>query len=1100
MPTLYGNFEAVRELYQTARGSVWSARRAGTTTPPDCCVKLVQLDSMAIEERDTTAAQELLVAAAVQQSMANKSEFWAPVYELGSVGAGAFYVSPLCPRSAQSVADGTMRLTVAELRIMVLSVIDALVDLQDNYGRPHGNLKPANVLFTDRQKVRERTVHLADPDATATNDAAPSMSRTPDVKAIGQLLYAVVTGKPHTTARWPLPESDAWRQLGATGPQWHNLCAGLLNVTARGGLPSLDRLREHVEAIRPSRRRVPKVAYYAAAAVVVAAGAWAGRGYLATAAGAVRVKVAELTTAVGTKPRGRAPLFPPPMPPATRAVYRPVRPTATVAVAVPKPPASPPVEVVTPPPTTVAVATPRVVTPPVVTPPVVTPPVVVLKGPEPKPPVPEPKPSADVAVAEVRSTPAPEYHSPPGTAEFERRRDAFADRHGRGGAGETDAVVRAAWQPIVDRNRRVDGRFPPPPAGWPSDVAAAVAADRDGRVLRAVDAAFDGAATDPADVTGYGTMVAGVGAVFDAVAAARTAVDAGDVGAARKQIAAVDAADAAVAVPAVAEALRPTVAGAHAFRVVDDAASRAALMGVANDAHRPLAVRVAAWEGADAVAADPPPSDWAGLCDDLACGGRLEAAVAAAGNAAGADRIAKVGRGRSGLFFAGLREPAAAEATARRAAGDGGNKGVVGRSPAWFRYDVALVVAKAAADGGGLSGDGRAALLAAADAAHAADADVLRGPPPAGPAGTVGLLSSAGPAATPGYKLRAGATVDHCFYDAAGAAGSPLEFLRVRSADGVACYLGTTEVSVATVRQLLGGDPAARRAAVALDDGADDAGAVAAMRVWQFTDGKAAVATADDDYRKCFLVSPTDRLPVQRVTPDLALYLARSAGCRLPAAREWRAAWEAARTSKAADVQLYATRGVKLRDADVDRLLDDRSRDPAYGLDDGAFARPAGPGRPPVWSAAAVASLGVTTAAYPSTAAAYPVSDLEAGGFGFRRVDDLDGPGGVFHDLVGNVAELVVDVPTSTYEGGQPAATADAVRAWFTPARRAAVGVIGASLLSPPEVDPTKAYPLPSGGPKGFADVGFRLAFTDPAAPPDANGAVARLAFLAAPK
>lgn len=69
------------------------------------------------------------------------------------------------------------------------------------------------------------------------------------------------------------------------------------------------------------------------------------------------------------------------------------------------------------------------------------------------------------------------------------------------------------------------------------------------------------------------------------------------------------------------------------------------------------------------------------------------------------------------------------------------------------------------------------------------------------------------------------------------------------------------------------------------------------------------------------------------------------------------------------------------------------------------------------------------------------------------------------------------------------------------------MGVIGGSALSPPEVDPGTAYPLDPlkdgiGKNKGFSDVGFRLAFSQPNLSPRQRllSAIKSLKYLSAPE
>jgi len=303
---------------------------------------------------------------------------------------------------------------------------------------------------------------------------------------------------------------------------------------------------------------------------------------------------------------------------------------------------------------------------------------------------------------------------------------------------------------------------------------------------------------------------------------------------------------------------------------------------------------------------------------------------------------------------------------------------------------------------------------------------------------------------------------------------------------------------------LLADDAAALSAA---HDLSGPAPAVAGPRVWKFADDDASnpVVPDDDGYRRCFAVPATDRLPVQRVTPQLALYLARRAGCRLPSATEWRAALAAARHSDDPIARGFATQGWKLRTAaSYTALLDNGGHDPDLPPDGGIFA-PAGVDAPhgAVWAPAALAKLGGRAAGDPPVPVdAWPLSTLETtDGFGFRPVAGADEYAGVFHDLVGNVAQFTLDLPATLAEqldAKGPTAAAE-VRAWFTPERLAAVTVVGASAVSPPTVDPTRAYPLPPGA-TAFADVGVRQAFTDPTArPAEAWTALRGMPFAVAP-
>jgi hypothetical protein len=285
------------------------------------------------------------------------------------------------------------------------------------------------------------------------------------------------------------------------------------------------------------------------------------------------------------------------------------------------------------------------------------------------------------------------------------------------------------------------------------------------------------------------------------------------------------------------------------------------------------------------------------------------------------------------------------------------------------------------------------------------------------------------------------------------------------------------------------------------------------MRLWTFNDKSRSVDLDDDDYRKCFVVSPDDQLPLQCVTPQAAFFLARSVGCRLPTSSEWTAALAMARTSTDTNMKGFATMGWKLRDGEFAKLLANPNRDPNYWPDDNIFLGNLDPAKvqtrasASIWTTGALVGLGGSVASdAPSSVVLWPLSTLQSSsGFGFRGVGDGDNYSGVFHDLIGNVAEYVMDAPVVLAEKvavAPPLAGNDIVARvtdWFSPEHLAGVCVIGGSALSPPGLDPTKPCLLPRNA-NQFSDVGFRLAFTDPACLANAQREViAQAPYLTAP-
>jgi hypothetical protein len=285
------------------------------------------------------------------------------------------------------------------------------------------------------------------------------------------------------------------------------------------------------------------------------------------------------------------------------------------------------------------------------------------------------------------------------------------------------------------------------------------------------------------------------------------------------------------------------------------------------------------------------------------------------------------------------------------------------------------------------------------------------------------------------------------------------------------------------------------------------------MRVWKFDDTTGSVNLDDSDYRKCFIVSPGEQLPLQFVTPQAAFYLSRRLGCRLPTSQEWLAALAQAKSSTDVNMKGFATLGYRLRDRQFAKLLTNPNRDPHYFPDDNIFIGDTGREIIPrgvnasIWQVVDLEQLSGRSSDAPG-AALWPLSTLAtSSGYGFRTVGDTDNYAGVFHDLIGNVAEYTMDSPVVLAEKvlvapSQPTGeTVKRVNDWFSADHLKTVSVIGGSALSPPNMDPDKPFPLPDAThPTVFADVGFRLAFTDPASIPNAQRAViGQASYLTAP-
>lgn len=1074
--TVYGNFEASKKIHNSHHGSVWSARTAGSAEPPNCCVKVIELNPTMVEQGDTGIARHLLVAAALQQAMGNKSAYWAPVYGLGSQGTNGFYVTRLYARSAQSLVETKTKLSSAELKTLLLEVLEGVMDLEQAFHRSHGNLKPSNVLIGDRSKIRKGAVFLADPDAS--NEDIPSLTRTPDSKAIGELIYALVTHKPHVTARWPLTKTPHWKQLGSSGNQWFSLCDDLLNTVSRRGLPTLERVRERVEAINPTRRRVPRTIFALIALGGIAAAAYAGRDQIPAWYQSASAQVSAFIA--GMKPRAVATTrTPSPAPPGDSSDQPATHPALASNTRPDLNGAAPPVK------------------PAVIPAPLPQHPSVSLR-------------MDDEGTRVVEGTLPPELQSEAARNEFILKQNQFALSY----AGYRSATVLSDWARILAKIQALESSYPPldpaSTAGWPSGLASVMNVRRDAALVRMIDSAFDGKRidSDPFQQTEDRVEKAAT-----AVVAARESMARGEVLDAEKSIR--DYRDALKTFPDSDADLRRFFAPINnefaALTDIQKSSDRAALAALADSESTALATRVAAWYRMGNASGDPWPADLATLSGDDTRADRLITLLREAGSVTAADQVTTAATTRCDAFFARLKTQASV-AAALRDSNDSRNSAVLAKSPVWFRYDAALFTLKTTSPG--LVTDQQKKTYS--DLAAQVDApgvqlvhDVLQESQSALPRS----LTESGPASVRGWQLRAGWTREHCTY-VSPAGTDTLEFIHVHVPDdpnGIDCYLCTTDAPVALMRHLLNGNLTAFNTAETLN--ASPVAPKPGMRIWRFNDATGTVDLDDADYRKCFIVSPNDQLPLDFVTPQTAFYLARRLGCRLPTSHEWLAALSAAKNSTDTNMRGFATLGFRLRDRQFARLLTNPNRDPAYWPDDNIFVGDTGReivprgGSATIWQVTDLAALSGRSADTP-TAALWPLSTLVASsGFGFRSVGDTDNYAGVFHDLIGNVAEYTMDSPVTLAEKVQVAPsqpsgeTVRRINDWFSPDHLKTVAVIGGSALSPPNMDPLKPYPLPEGeNPTVFSDVGFRLTFTDPASIPNARRAViGEASYLTAP-
>ena len=231
--------------------AIWVGQKKESTDRANVCIKMVTVPEFG--DRDITTAQHLLLSAAVQQAISQHSMRWAPVLHLGSDGIDSFYIIPRYPRSLQTLIDQRLAIDAEQLKNIMLEILEGLIDLRHTYNQSHGNLKPSNVFLTSPSDIGQHCLRLSDPDGTA--DTIPLLTRSFDVRSMGQILYALVTFKDHTTAHFPVTDFHPWKRLGSSSKKWFELCNQMLDSPAHPGLEALSKLRTQIGLIKIPRRR-----------------------------------------------------------------------------------------------------------------------------------------------------------------------------------------------------------------------------------------------------------------------------------------------------------------------------------------------------------------------------------------------------------------------------------------------------------------------------------------------------------------------------------------------------------------------------------------------------------------------------------------------------------------------------------------------------------------------------------------------------------------------------------------------------------------------------------------------------------------------------
>lgn len=275
----YGGYESVRQFSASASHTMWTARAAGAAGEPQFALRIARLEDLVDLLGPEDAAREIAAlydSAVVQERLAKaEGSRWAQVHTKAKSDECAYCVMDLyfdggVPSSGQSLirGAGAARLTHPMLRAIVEAAAGALAQIHA-MGRPHGRLKPSNVLIAWVGDVPSRVV-VTDP---APGDAVKARSIDDDLAALGELIHEVVLKKPFIArGGWPLPDDDAWRTLGNTGEEWRRLCEALLNPARKPGEITAESIPAMLPVERPKTKRTKLIAVVGIGALVLIVG------------------------------------------------------------------------------------------------------------------------------------------------------------------------------------------------------------------------------------------------------------------------------------------------------------------------------------------------------------------------------------------------------------------------------------------------------------------------------------------------------------------------------------------------------------------------------------------------------------------------------------------------------------------------------------------------------------------------------------------------------------------------------------------------------------------------------------------------------------
>ncbi len=263
----FGDYETTDEYHRSADAIVWQARAVYGRPKELFAVKVFRNDEWPDAEAGAAAQPSPRAAAFVeaaqelQQMGDHRSDRWVPVYAVEPQGSEPWYVTRFYPRSLERVIDGRVQIDGPTLHWIVSSIVAGLADLEREFRRPHGNLRPSNIFIDGGRGLRQSPLLLS--DLKPRCDLVLPADQIDDFQALARIVVqlvrqrrtdrgAVITGS--------LEAGGEWKRLGRHGEAWRELCNHLLNPAPTAADLDLAALDGRLRKLGRAGKRKPWVA------------------------------------------------------------------------------------------------------------------------------------------------------------------------------------------------------------------------------------------------------------------------------------------------------------------------------------------------------------------------------------------------------------------------------------------------------------------------------------------------------------------------------------------------------------------------------------------------------------------------------------------------------------------------------------------------------------------------------------------------------------------------------------------------------------------------------------------------------------------------